>query len=180
MAVGVFKRIHDWWQSGYQEDTLEEMAKSQSKPKGSLKERFKDWWQSGYNYPDEDFDNGYDSLEQEDSTLEPLEQEEPKINGNLSSLERDEETLERISVSLELSLEQHLSNEKDRILMSKNPSREDLEALKKALGFEKGSIQHKKKGDGVYLVVYNPEKKGYDWKHLGSWSDLKTSIPQDA
>jgi len=45
---------------------------------------------------------------------------------------------------------------------------------------EKGSMQYKKKGDGVYLAVYNAEKKGYDWNHLGSWTDLRNLIYQEA
>ena len=61
------------------------------------------------------------------------------------------------------------------ILTLNKPSREELEALKRVLGLEKGSLQYKRKGDAVYLVTYDPETKGHKWKKLGSWSELKAA-----
>jgi hypothetical protein len=88
----------------------------------------------------------------------------------VSSLERGSETLERLVLMTVLMPPQV-------VLMSKKPSKEDLDKLKYALGIEKGSMQYKKRGDGVYLATYNSERKGYDWKRLGTWTELKSHIP---
>ena len=54
------------------------------------------------------------------------------------------------------------------------PTKEQLQALKEALGLKEGSLQYKKRGQGVYHVLYNEGK--YRWCHLGSWIQLKEKL----
>ena len=54
------------------------------------------------------------------------------------------------------------------------PTREELQRLKEVLGIEKGSLQYKKRGQGIYHVLYNEGK--YRWAHLGSWIRLKEKL----
>lgn len=54
------------------------------------------------------------------------------------------------------------------------PGKGDLQRLKDVLGVKKGSLQYKKRGAGVYLVVYNQGK--YTWRHVGSWIQLKEKL----
>ena len=56
------------------------------------------------------------------------------------------------------------------------PSRENLQDLKKVLKLNKGCLQHKMKGDGIYHVVYNRETKKSKWIHLDTWKELKKLI----
>lgn len=51
------------------------------------------------------------------------------------------------------------------------PTKEQLHKLKEALDIGKGSLQYKKRGQGVYHVTYENGK--YQWQYLGSWSELK-------
>ena len=53
------------------------------------------------------------------------------------------------------------------------PTKMALEALKRALELEKGSMQYKKSGDMVYLVVYNADNKKREWHQIGRWIYLK-------
>ena len=54
------------------------------------------------------------------------------------------------------------------------PTREQLQALKEVLGLKQGSLQFKKRGAGVYRVLYDEGK--YRWHHLGSWIQLKEKL----
>jgi hypothetical protein len=60
------------------------------------------------------------------------------------------------------------------LVTSSQPTREDLARLKDALGIRKGSLQFKRKGLGVYNVIYGEGK--YTWHFLGSWSKLKETL----
>jgi len=95
------------------------------------------------------------------SDYDYLEEERSNEQGTL------EPNLETLEPSLK-RLDAEGSNEnvsgKPRGLMSKMPSRRELEALKQMLGITKGSLQYKAEVDKVYHVIYNPAKKGYDWK----------------
>jgi len=144
-------RIYRWWLSGYPSEVLSEMLKSAKE--GSLKERL---------------------------IREILGEGSPSLDRELLTLDSETEILESSSKPLEPSLEQENVNEKPRGLMSKTPTRRELEALKKALGIMKGSIQYKKKVDKVYLVTYDSSKKGYHWKPLGRWRDLQNLIYSEA
>jgi len=168
---GLGKRFIDWWTTGYPEDDeFDENLPKASPERKRLTERIKAWWQSGYNYLDEDFDNGHDSLEQESSGVE-------KDSEMLETLKRksktSEKTLEKEPQTLENTLEQPL-------LTSNKPSKEDRERLKEALKIEKGCLQYKANGDKVYLVLYDPASKKRAWSLLGTWSELKDRIPQEA
>ena len=80
-------------------------------------------------------------------------------------------------VTLEETLEETLEKEKelDKPFLTSNsaPSKDALEALKNALDIEKGSIQYKKSGDMIYLVVYNANNKKREWHQIGRWVYLK-------
>jgi len=54
------------------------------------------------------------------------------------------------------------------------PSREELQRLKEVLGISQGSLQYKKRGQGIYHVVYAEEK--HHWNHLGSWKELRQKL----
>ena len=54
------------------------------------------------------------------------------------------------------------------------PTREQLGKLKGMLGIEKGSLQYKKRGQGVYHVIYSEGK--HNWNHLGTWKELKQKL----
>lgn len=54
------------------------------------------------------------------------------------------------------------------------PTKDQLHRLKEALGFDVGSLQFKRRGMGIYHVVYNEGK--YKWRFIGSWLDLKEKI----
>jgi hypothetical protein len=168
--MGIVKRIHGWWLHGYglDEDEINEV-KSSSERK-SLTEWLKDWWSRGYSYLDEDFDNGHDSLEQEDSTLEEDD----------SILEENGSILEGQSLSEKARGKPLETSKRDSLLMSNVPSREQLASLKVAMGIEKGSLHYKKMGNGIYQVTYDCTSKKYAWHLLGKWSELKDRIPQEA
>lgn len=153
--------IRQWWLSGYPEGSLsQKTAKSPTKhSKGSLKERFKRWWKEGYN---------------DSSELGTLERKRKAVR----SRKRPLETQKHKTKPLEPTPEKQFPSKKARGSSVKVPSQEDFYMLKKALGIEKGALQHKKKGDGIYLVTYNKEKKGYDWKRLGTWSELRKHLAQ--
>ena len=148
------------------------------------RDRIVEWWMEGYAYLEEEtksleLDNHI--ANQPSKRIKKIPKEVLKYTKGWEltpeeALEKAYEILEEITKGHEPSLEQENMNEKPRVLTSKNPSRRELEALKKALGITKGSIQYKKRGDGIYLVTYNPSKKGYDWNHLGRWSELKKLI----
>ena len=152
------------------------------------RDRIVEWWMEGYAYLEEEngsLESSKNIMVNQPSTrserIKNLPKEVLKYTKGWEltpeeALEKAYEILEEITKGIEPSLEQENVNEKPRVLTSKTPSRRELEALKKALGITKGSIQYKKRGDGIYLVTYNPSKKGYDWNHLGRWSDLKKLI----
>ena len=86
--------------------------------------------------------------------------------------------------SFERSLERSESRETDRINPEKAealkvvaPTREELQRLKEVLGLSRGSLQFKKRGQGIYLVTYEHGK--HVWKHLGQWNQLKEKLPQE-
>jgi len=54
------------------------------------------------------------------------------------------------------------------------PTKEQLQALKEALGLEEGSLQYKKRGQGIYAVLYSEGK--HHWNHLGSWKELRQKL----
>ena len=54
------------------------------------------------------------------------------------------------------------------------PTREELQLLKEVLGISQGSLQFKKRGQGIYLVIYNNGK--HVWTHLGRWNQLKEKL----
>lgn len=54
------------------------------------------------------------------------------------------------------------------------PSREELQRLKEVLGISQGSLQYKKRGQGIYHVVYAEGK--HHWNHLGSWKELRQKL----
>ena len=54
------------------------------------------------------------------------------------------------------------------------PTREQLQALKEALGLKKGSLQYKKRGEGVYHVRYIERK--YRWIRIGLWTELREKL----
>lgn len=54
------------------------------------------------------------------------------------------------------------------------PSREELQRLKELLGISEGSLQFKRRGFGVYHVVYSEGK--HNWNHLGTWKKLKQKL----
>ena len=58
------------------------------------------------------------------------------------------------------------------------PSREELQRLKEVLGISQGSLQYKKRGQGVYHVLYNEGK--YRWRHLDSWVQLKEKLEPES
>jgi len=156
--MGIVKRIYAWWMSGYSKEYLEETARTKAEPKekNPLGQRIRDWWHEGYIFDEE-------PLETESNTLE--EQFYIKKLGGLS--------VEIPSHTLEKTIEKSF-------LTSNSPSKEDLDALKKALNIEKGCLQYKKNGNKVYQVIYDPETKKRNWTSIGSWGDLKTRIPQEA
>ena len=169
-------RIVKWWLSGYPIEVLEEELKSAKK--GSLKENLIKEILTLRN-PILELDDHI--ANQPSKRIKKIPKEVLKYTKGWEltpeeALEKAYEILEEITKGHEPSLEQENVNEKPRVLTSKTPSRRELEALKKALGITKGSIQYKKRGDGIYLVTYNPSKKGYDWNHLGRWSELKKLI----
>jgi len=148
--------------SGYP-DHVSGRKTAKSEPKRPLKERLHAWWMWGYH--DE-------HLSGHDYSTETLEQEVP-------TLEREGETVEHTLEQIDRSLEQQTVKEEPRVLTleqpsqipvltSKRPSREDFDILKKALGVEKGSLQYKSRGDGIYVVTYNRETKGRDWTLVGT------------
>jgi hypothetical protein len=174
LALGQGDRIYEWWLRGYP-DYVPGQGIAKSGPKGSLKERLHAWWMSGYQ--DEHLPGEY-------SVTETLEQ-------GVLTLEREGGTVEHTLEQIDGSLEQKNVEEEPRVLTleqpsqtpvltSKKPSREDFDILKRALGVEKGSLQYKARGDGIYLVTYNRETKGRDWTLVGTWSDLKNLIYQEA
>jgi len=171
-------RIYRWWLSGYPSEVLSEMLKSAKK--GSLKEKLiKEILTLRGRTPILELDDhiaNHPSKRIKNLPKEVLKYTKGWELTPEEALEKAYEILEEITKGHEPSLEQENMNEKPRVLTSKTPSRRELEALKKALGITKGSIQYKKRGDGIYLVTYNPSKKGYDWNHLGRWSDLKKLI----
>ena len=148
------------------------------------RDRIVEWWMEGYAYLEEEtksleLDNHI--ANQPSKRIKKIPKEVLKYTKGWEltpeeALEKAYEILEEITKGHEPSLDQQNVNEKPRVLASKTPTRRELEALKKALGISKGSIQYKKRGDGIYLVTYNPSKKGYDWNHLGRWSELKKLI----
>ena len=54
------------------------------------------------------------------------------------------------------------------------PSKEELLRLRDVLGIEKGSLQFKRRGLGIYHVVYSEGR--HRWDHLGSWKELKEKL----
>ena len=54
------------------------------------------------------------------------------------------------------------------------PRREQLNKLKEALGLDVGSLQYKKRGQGVYHVLYDEGK--HKWRFIGSWLDLREKL----
>ena len=84
------------------------------------------------------------------------------LERNFNILEQAKETLEMPNEILEKPLVR--------------PQKEDLDALKEVMNIERGCLQYKKRGDGVYLVKYDSEKKGYVWTLLGRWVDLRRLI----
>ena len=54
------------------------------------------------------------------------------------------------------------------------PTKEQLQAMKEILGLDRGSLQYKKRGRGLYHVVYDGGR--HHWKHLGSWKELKDKL----
>ena len=140
-------RIYRWWLNGYPSEILEEMLKSAKE--GSLKERLIK-----------------EILESISDTQNFGERLDPLVRNSVSNenlmLEEKNEALEPRVKSLETPFQ-----------TLNRPSREDLEALKKALGLEKGSLQYKRKGDAVYHVTYDRGSKRHKWKRLGSWKELK-------
>ena len=77
------------------------------------------------------------------------------------------------NVTLEETLEKEKELDKPFLTSNSAPSKGALEALKKALDIEKGSIQYKESGDMVYLVVYNANSKKREWHRIGCWVYLK-------
>lgn len=164
---GLLDRLREWWESGYEHDEgylVEKSAKS--RPGLSVKERIHLWWLRGYDDPR--LVNAY---------LERLEKIAEQASSMSEHSKRGRKPLEHIS-------EQGNMNEKvrdrmletstqDHVLASQMPSREDLDALKKALNISKGSLCFKLRGRGIYLVRYDQGSKRRVWKHLGPWEDLK-------
>jgi hypothetical protein len=54
------------------------------------------------------------------------------------------------------------------------PSREELNKLKEVLSLDVGSLQYKKRGQGIYHVVYAEGK--HKWRFIGSWIELKKKL----
>jgi len=54
------------------------------------------------------------------------------------------------------------------------PTREELCRLKEVLGISEGSLQFKKRGQGIYAVTYEHGK--HVWKHVGSWIQLREKL----
>lgn len=83
--------------------------------------------------------------------------------------------IKRTAVSCEVSLNNSDSNDPPGgRAYTEAPTRHQLNKLKEALGLEEGSLQYKRKGDGVYLVHYQDGK--HKWTHLGSWPELKEKL----
>lgn len=59
-------------------------------------------------------------------------------------------------------------------IASDPPTREDLTRLKETLGIRKGSLQFKRRGSGVYNVIYGEGR--YSWQRIGSWPELKETL----
>ena len=53
------------------------------------------------------------------------------------------------------------------------PTKEALEALKRALELKKGCLQYKRNGDMVYVVIYDAETKKREWHQVGCWRYLR-------
>ena len=56
------------------------------------------------------------------------------------------------------------------------PTKQELAQLKEALEIERGSLQYKRRGAGIYHVVYKAGK--HRWKHVGSWIELKERLEE--
>ena len=84
-----------------------------------------------------------------------------------------EQTLERNKMLEEKPLEE--AREEEPL---EPPTKEELHMLKEVLKLDKGSLHYKRRGEGIYHVVYDSATKKYRWTHLGSWSELKTKITE--
>jgi hypothetical protein len=148
--LGIVDRFYAWWLDGYDysPEVKARILYERKHPRKVVKAK-KGWRQRFHDW----WMSGYPDYEEK-----PTESRVLILERRADALDRSEEPLEQA------------------VLMSETPSKEDLDKLKYALGIEKGSMQYKKRGDGVYLAVYNSEKKGYDWKHLRTWEDLKSRI----
>ena len=62
----------------------------------------------------------------------------------------------------------------ERLEAVEPPGRERLQALKEVLGLKEGSLQYKKRGQGIYHVVYSEGK--HQWIHIGSWVQLREKL----
>ena len=90
-----------------------------------------------------------------------------------NAYETARKSVESGNVTLEETLETEKESDKPFLTSNSTPSKGALEALKKALDIEKGSIQYKESGDMVYLVVYNANSKKRKWHQIGRWVYLK-------
>jgi predicted nucleic acid-binding Zn-ribbon protein len=99
--------------------------------------------------------------------FQKLERKLKKQNQRHDALATDLKALEKKLTTLDqaikiLKKDINLSNNQKKslepsVLVSDKPSKEELNSIKKILGLEKGCMQYKERGDGVYHVVYNRE-----------------------
>jgi len=79
------------------------------------------------------------------------------------------------------SLEQDEGLEQKQLLErgeALEPAKEDLQQLKEALELKEGSLHYKRRGQGIYHVVYDPATKKHRWTYLGSWPQLKPKLQE--
>jgi len=102
----------------------------------------------------------------------------------LETLEHQSPTLEREALEQkqpleqEETLEQSQALEQEKALEPLEPTKEELERLKEALGLDKGSLHYKKRGDGIYHVTYDSAAKKHRWTRLGSWPELRGKLTE--
>ena len=67
----------------------------------------------------------------------------------------------------------HMLEAQKPFLTCPTPTKKALEALKRALELEKGCLQYKRKGDMVYVVIYDAETEKRVWHRVGCWRYLR-------
>lgn len=151
-----------------------------------LIERIRRWWLEGYSDYPVLLEPGFDRQSEMEGRLtletKPSESRDPEGGDSGATAVGVEEETPLEEESLEQKplepLEQETLEQREDVRTLEPPTQEQLKALKKALGLTHGSLQYKKRGDGIYHVVWNKDTKKHEWIHLGSWLELKAKLTE--